>query len=391
MKNTKIAVALDLDWPLKRYHNLFTGIQHYAEIYTDWIVTWDHFPEYELQKNIDQPYYQGIIGRIKKDIYQECTRLDIPMVNTWRSNDIQSIPSIYSDFTKTAEEVMDHLLSRGFRNIACLDYYNDRSADIFREGIEKICNNTGCTLKNYSFNREANESKEEWHKFRKDFESWVNEWEFPLAIVSTNCLITKVIPSLCKEYGIKIPDQLAIITAENEPTLCENNLPHISAIDFNYYDMGMKAAEMLHQQMLGKKLAEKIVHLPPTEIITRDSTDTFSVRDEYLKKSLRYIVDNISSNFQVNEIVDQVPISRRSLEIRFKNELGHSILEEISRIRVQLAKRLLKDSKMKVIDIQKSVGFATPLQMRRTFSKLTGMSPLKYRKTEAEKGVPVFI
>ena len=80
-KKIKIAVSINLDWPLRRYHELYKGIQEYSKD-TNWVLVWDHFPEKALSRDRSTPYYTGIIGRIKYDAYEIARELKIPMVNT---------------------------------------------------------------------------------------------------------------------------------------------------------------------------------------------------------------------------------------------------------------------------------------------------------------------
>lgn len=378
----KVAVALNLDWPIRRYHDLFKGIQEYATKHTDWTLVPDHLPDIALKESgNDSPHYIGIIGRIKRSAYEEGKRLNVPMVNTWASNEIASIPTIIPDYEAVGFMAAKHLLKRGFRNFVQIDYYNDGSVAPFSRGVQKAIAPHHFNFKQYLISRDVELERELWVKFQKDFSTWTSEWNFPLAVCSSNSCLAPKISTRCLEHGFKIPEDIAIATAGNELAYCETHRPHISAVDVNYHKIGYHAAKMLHKQMEGIELESNRVLFPVQDFIARESTDTYAVEDTYVKTALRFIADNVHRNIQVLDIVEHVPIARRSLEIRFKKAMGRSIMDEINRLRILNAKRMLIESNLKINKLHEIVGFSTPLHMRRIFSKHTGMTPGQYRKS----------
>lgn len=379
MKKKKIAVSLNLDWPLVRYHDLYKGVQDYAEKHTLWNICWDHYPEIELKKCFDNPYYNGVIGRINHETNTEAKRLNIPVVNTWFMNEIENLPSIYPNYSKLGVTATEYLVNRGFRNFVSIEHKDEDSSKQYLEGVKSIVEKNELNLKCYSVDRNITDDKYQWAQFRSDWESWIEDWTFPLAIITSRSALIPKITAFCNGYDIKVPEQVALMTAGNEPAFCECNQTKISTVDINYYELGFKAAYMLDQQLQGHELKERTVFMEPGETIARRSTDTFSVKDVHVEQSLRYMLKNMSNDLDVDTIVDQVTVCRRTLEGKFKKELGHSIFEQLNQMRVELSKQLLTGSDRKVIHIQKVVGFSTPLQMRRTFSKYTGMSPMEYR------------
>ena len=50
----------------------------------------------------------------------------------------------------------------------------------------------------------------------------------------------------------------------------------------------------------------------------------------------------------VNDIARQLPVTRRTLDRRFADAVGHSVLEEINTCRLSRAKRLLKATDLPV-------------------------------------------
>ena len=82
----------------------------------------------------------------------------------------------------------------------------------------------------------------------------------------------------------------------------------------------------------------------------------------------------------VKELADQVALGRRSLERRFRRVTGNSILEYIQRVKIEVAKRNLETSSKNITEIMFNSGYTDTKAFRTTFRKITGLSPVEYRK-----------
>lgn len=381
-KKIKVAIALNLDWPLKRYHELYQGIQQYSKD-KSWVLVLDHFPEKALNRDCSKPFYAGIIGRIKYDAYEIARNLKIPMVNTWQSSSIKDISSVFCDSEFEGELAANHMLKRGFRNFISVDYRNDTGSKVFYEGFYKALKPYKCTVKRYLINRNMEKDSEQWEKFNLNFQEWIKEWKYPLAIVTAMGSIAPKLSIRCQEYGLRIPDDVAIASCGNDLTYCKSFSPSISSVDSDYFKVGYQAARMLDLKIQGKSTENKTLLIPPRGFVSRESTDTYAVSDSAVKTALRFIADNCHKNIQINDVVYQVPIARRSLQMRFRKSVGHSIVDEINRVRITTLKRLLIESDAKINTLFRDCGFSSPLHLRRVFLKYTNMTPGEYRRVNS--------
>ena len=95
---------------------------------------------------------------------------------------------------------------------------------------------------------------------------------------------------------------------------------------------------------------------------------------------MRYIAENIDKGIQAFNVTDQAALSKSALQQRFKAATGLTIKEEIDRLRVLSAQRLLQNRNLKIKEVHQQAGFSSALHMRRVFIKLTGSTPGQYRK-----------
>jgi transcriptional regulator GlxA family with amidase domain len=83
----------------------------------------------------------------------------------------------------------------------------------------------------------------------------------------------------------------------------------------------------------------------------------------------------------VGDIARQLPVTRRTLDRRFVEATGHSVLEEINACRFSRAKRLLEETDEPVKTVAHLAGFSSTERMRVLFVEREGKSPSEYRKS----------
>ena len=80
-----IAVPIDLQWPLRRHHEVYAGIQAYANAHhaDDWTLIPDNFPEAVIMGELPGPCYDAVIGRLSLPLQEFLAARQIPAVNSW--------------------------------------------------------------------------------------------------------------------------------------------------------------------------------------------------------------------------------------------------------------------------------------------------------------------
>lgn len=101
--------------------------------------------------------------------------------------------------------------------------------------------------------------------------------------------------------------------------------------------------------------------------------------DQAVLKAQELIEKNYHEKLTVEGIAEQVALSRRNLERRFKKATANTVLEYIQRVKIEAAKKNLESSRWNVNEIMEKIGYADPKAFRATFRKITGLSPLEYK------------
>ena len=75
-----------------------------------------------------------------------------------------------------------------------------------------------------------------------------------------------------------------------------------------------------------------------------------------------------------------IPVSRRSLEMRFKNLTGQTLQTEIWRAHLDRAKRLLLETDLSIYEVGENSGFRTSATFNVMFRRAIGMTPTEFRR-----------
>lgn len=101
--------------------------------------------------------------------------------------------------------------------------------------------------------------------------------------------------------------------------------------------------------------------------------------DEEFYPVLLYIYNNYNQKITVSELTKEFNINRTSLSQLFQNNLGESLITFLNKLRVSIASRILRDTRLPIAEIMIQVGFNDSAHFLRTFKKYTGLSPSDYR------------
>ena len=131
--------------------------------------------------------------------------------------------------------------------------------------------------------------------------------------------------------------------------------------------------------MQGRVRKRQSIVVEALGVIGRRSTDVVVVEDQVVAKALHFIRHQSGRRISVDCVAEEVAVSRRSLEKRYREALGRTILEEIQLARLERAKRLLKDTTYSVANVAEIAGFGSAGYFASFFHRRVGKTPRRYR------------
>lgn len=99
-----------------------------------------------------------------------------------------------------------------------------------------------------------------------------------------------------------------------------------------------------------------------------------------------YIEQNVSRELSLNEVAEYVGMNAAYLSALFKEEVGESYIKFLTRLRMDLAKKLLLKG-YKVNEVSERVGYHTYRHFSEIFKRYTGMTPGQFKENH-EKQAP---
>jgi len=263
------------------------------------------------------------------------------------------------------------------RNTACLAYVGHYRHHYWSEErklrFTDIINAHGLPLKIYAPAEAIPELS-----FRNELEAFLRNIPKPCGILSVNDEIGEITIVAANRLGLRIPDEVAVISIDNNLRICESLTPTLSSVAVDFFRAGQQAAELLEQIGSRSRAAYFTKTFGPIELIRRASSRP--ILDSAAAAMTEHIRKNAFTSLKAEAVKSLTQGSKRNAEKRFRKATGHSIMDEIHLIRLEKAKTLLAKSNYPVSEISSQCGYASESYFRKLFHRETGLSPLKFRK-----------
>lgn len=303
------------------------------------------------------------------------------------------IPLIETDDAEVVRLAAGHLLERGFRHYAYCGFvganYSDKRERYFREHIAAA----GFEVHAYS-PPEQQRSRGTWDlerhnlTYHEHLKAWLKALPRPLGLMACNDIRGQQVLNACREAGIPVPDEVAVIGVDNDDVLCDLSDPPLSSVMPNTRRIGYEAAALLERLMAQRSPLPEPVFVPPLGVVTRRSTDVLAVEDRDVAAAVRFIRENAGKGIKVEDVLAEVPLSRSVLERRFVKLIGRTPKAEIVRVQVERVKQLLAETDYPLSRVATMTGFEHPEYLSVLFKNNTGQTPGQYRAQAHQKQGP---
>jgi LacI family transcriptional regulator len=208
---------------------------------------------------------------------------------------------------------------------------------------------------------------------------WLQELPKPTGVLCWGPRIGRLVIDACLGAGIAVPHDVAVLGADYDELQSEASHPPQSGIRMASEQIGLIAAGLLDSLMAGRPLEQDQWAITSGGVVAKASSDTLAVDDPKMALVMRYIQSNFREPIGLPEILRAVPMARRSLERKFRQTFGMSVVDRIRQIRVNEARLLLAATNDPITLIAERCGFASYNYMGRIFQAGTGMTPRDYR------------
>ncbi|MEX0867522.1 MAG: DNA-binding transcriptional regulator [Pirellulales bacterium] len=378
-KKRRVAVVIDLEWPLAHHQRVFAGIHRYASQRGGWNCSIDPYLDLTANHRGDSHQLDGIVGRIPALLAKQARRRGVPLVNVWANSPAANVVSVLHDAAGSGRMATRHLIARGYRNFAYLGIAHDKVSLNQLAGFREVLAEHEYPCDECWTQRLHPEVKRHWQAFQKQLGAWIDGLSPPIGVFATTDLLTRYIAEAVQEHDLRLPADMALIGSGNEMAICSTPEPSLSSIDFGFERIGYRAAELLDEMMAGATPPSEPQFLPPVQLAVRASSGAFAVDHPLVTEVLAYIGENLPENLSLEHLAAQVATTPRTLSRLFRSSLGKSVHQTIIQLRLERAKRELieNDDLLKVIATR--CGFRDAIHLCKVFQREHQITPSDYR------------
>jgi LacI family transcriptional regulator len=290
---------------------------------------------------------------------------------------------IRTDSPGIARLAARHLLERGLRHFAFCGFQTPQWSIVRQQVFTQCVADEGfqcqaCQLHVADWIQEPNWIQT-WRQEQPLLERWLKSLPKPVGLMACNDACARVVLQACAAAGLRVPDDVAVVGVDNDELMCELSDPPLSSVALNLEESGYEAARTLDALMSGQSPPENVVLVKPTFVVTRRSSEVIGHDDRLVVTALRFIRDHAGQAIGVPDVVGASRVSRRTLERRFARGVGRSILSEVTRCRLERAKRLLLETYLPVKRVAAGSGFGSIKTFNRIFRRAEGQSATLFR------------
>ncbi|MEI7898738.1 MAG: DNA-binding transcriptional regulator [bacterium] len=296
-------------------------------------------------------------------------------------------PRVYYDNAGIGRMAAEHFLERGFKHVAYMNYGNfwmevERMSS-FRQTIEDA-GSSYYEIPFYQHNPKTSPlSLREHRRAQQWLVKTLRELPKPVGIAASVDDIASQLLQACDDAGVSVPEEVAVLGCDNDPMVCDYALVPLSSVDNDWDRVGYEGAKLLDQLMAGKRAPRRPILIPPKGVVTRLSTNILAVPDIRIARAVRFIWDHYPEAIGTSEVAAAAGLNRRKLERDFLMHLGQSVNHEITQMRIEHAKKLLRETKVKTHEVARQCGYNDVSYFSKSFRRLTGASPSQYRRQTA--------
>lgn len=305
--------------------------------------------------------------------------LGIPIVLRTGQQEYPDYPMLGGDYREIGRMAAEFFFKQNYLNYAFCGFSGLIWSDLRQFGFEDYLKSKGLSVTSITTDLSIPEQEE-------GIKEWLRNIPKPTALFAANDVMAGKIAEWCQETGINIPEELALLGVDNDEFQCNIAWPSISSIHLDFERQGRELGEAIFKMSREGVSPSVRINVHPVKIVERGSTLKHNIKDPYILRLVNYIDSNYTSPITLNDIIKDIPLSRRAIEIHFKKEMApDTILSYLNRLRVKQMCNYLTFTNMPISLAAENSGFSDIFNVGRTFKRYTGMSPALFRKNSKNK------
>jgi LacI family transcriptional regulator len=374
-------VALMIETSSVYGRRLLQGVSRYVRSHRPWCICLE---EREFD-SIPPRWFEtwrgdGAISRWSgAHVAEVLRRVDVRVVDVSNRDAPFGLPRITSDDRAIGRLAAAHLLERRFRSFAFCGFEDERWSVLRREAFREALSGTGAPVQIFESPLRGR-PEQPWEDEQVRTGLWLEALPKPVGVMACNDLRGFHLLEACQRSEFRVPDEVAVIGVDDSELLCELCDPPLTSIIPNAEQIGYDAAALLDRLIGGGGADFEVATVPPLGVTPRLSTDVLAIDDEHFVTAVRYIRAHACFGITIGDVLASIPLSRTTLERRFRKYLGRSPQAEIRAVQLGRARQLLAETDHPMHRIAELVGFDHTEYFHFAFKRAFARTPGEYRE-----------
>ncbi len=279
-----------------------------------------------------------------------------------------------------AREVADRFRRRGFPHFAFVGFHKPTPWNY----AEKRQRHFADCLREHGLDCEVFDKLEpsNWDEMETQLCDWLRNLPKPCAIMVCNDRHGRRLLDACRLAGVKCPEQVSVVSVDNDIFLCETATPPLSSVQPDNEGAGYHAAEVLCEAIVSGHVPQSPLFFSygVKEFVERASSQDYKGAARLVAAARGYIAAHACEGVRVPDVANALNVSVRLLQLRFSEVGGPGVREELERVRFERVREMLKNPRIPIGGIASACGFASETNLRNRFHRLHGCTMREYRK-----------
>ena len=279
---------------------------------------------------------------------------------------------LHVDLQACALVAVQHMQQQGFREIGVIDpgHSGNERQQTFVRAMKQACEQQALSLNCHHHTA---------YQELPQLVTWLKTVKHPLAICCFADGQAAWLHRLCREHGLGIPDDVALLGLGDVPERCLAFDPALSSIALPWKLMGTTLAHHLHLRISGGSTPTPQI-IRPFRVVARASTQALPITDPLVRQAQHWLSNHLVAPQPLRAVAAHCGCSMQTLCVRFRESLGTTPKQVHDRLRCHAAVKLLENSTLPIATMGKQAGFTSPTSFGIAFKRRFGCSPRHWRQ-----------
>ena len=209
--------------------------------------------------------------------------------------------------------------------------------------------------------------------------AWLKELPKPAAVFASNDHCADAVLRVCSDGDVRVPDDLSVLGVDDDPIFCIHTHPSLSSLHPDFEAEGHLAAQTLAKLLKGKRARTYQVVGGDMTVTARMSTAPCAPSGRLVRRADEIIAERACAGLNADVIAGLLGISRRLLDLRYRQIKGQTVRESIEEVRLAQVRRLLSGTRLSHREIARTCGYRSESYLEHVFAKRFGQSMRAYR------------